>query len=467
MKKWFVLALAFCIPFLTSCTNEAIMDPGESQAAQAAQLAADPEGVARAILDQTGWPCEGDEAIGGIALSSADGVLFMGRQVLTGDIVEYSFQVPVGSGAYDVIGLHRVVRESAPNRPIRSRESIFLLHGDWKNFEGCFVPGLHSSSIPIEAGFAVYLAQHDVDVWGIDQAWALVPEGVGDFSFMADWGMQKHIDWTNTAVETARVLRRATGNGYRKMMLCGYSGGSALGFAVINQDAGVPAGRRKVSAYIGVEQGVRTDDPGWGQAMCDFAGTYQALIDAGQYQDNIIFPSFGIPARVNPDGASESMPGLTNYQAALALGAWAIFVPGFPTHLVAGVFDDQGVPTGLQYTNPDHWIDFLCFAPAYEAAAFERDEYIWCCPSAGDAPWDDNFSRVRIPIYYVAVGGGFGPRALQTLDLLGSSDKSSLLISLNPANPDLDFGHVDTFLGANATGLAWQPMLDWIEGHSE
>jgi hypothetical protein len=386
----------------------------------------------------------------------------MHRRVLTDDIVEYSFQVRVGSGPYDVIGLHRVVREPSPNHPIRTRDSVFLLHGDWKSFEGCFVPGLHSSSIPIEFGFAVYLAQRDVDVWGIDQAWALVPEGVTNFDFMADWGMQKHIDWANTGVEIARLLRLATGNGYRKMTLCGYSGGSALGFAVINQDAGLPPGLRKIGGYIGVEQGVRTDNPGWDQAMCDFAGTYQALIDAGQYQDNIIFPLFGLPARDNPDSASDMMPGLTNYQAALALGAWAIFVPGFPAHFLAGVFDETGVPTGLQYTNPDHWIDFLCYAPPYEAAAFERDEYIWCCSSAGDVPWDDNFSRVRIPVFYVTVGGGFGPWALHTLDLLGSRDKSSLLVSLNPDNPSMDFGHVDAFLGANCPELVWQPMFDWL-----
>ena len=385
--------------------------------------------------------------------------------MLTGDIVHYKVLVRIGPGAYDEIGLHRVVRERSPNHPIRTRNSIFLLHGDWKNFEGCFVPGLNSSRIPIEFGFAVYLAQRDVDVWGIDQPWALVPEGVSDFSFMADWGMQKHVDWTSTGVEIARVLRLLTGNGYRKMMLCGYSGGSALGFAVINEDAGLPPGRRKVDGYIGVEQGVRTDNPDFDEAMCGMAGTYQALIDAGQYQDNIVFPMFGIPARDDPDGASELMPDLTNYQAALALGTWAIFVPGFPTHLLAGVFDEAGVPTGLQYTNPDHWIDFLCYAPPYEAVAFERDEYIWCCSSAGDVPWDDNFSRVRIPVYYVAVGGGFGPYALRTLDLLGSSDKTSLLVSLNPSDPSLDFGHVDTFLGANCPELAWQPMYEWIVGH--
>jgi hypothetical protein len=62
------------------------------------------------------------------------------RRVLSGspsgDIVEYSFQVPVGSGTHDVIGVHRVVRETAPWVPARSSKGILLAHGDVWNLRG-------------------------------------------------------------------------------------------------------------------------------------------------------------------------------------------------------------------------------------------------------------------------------------------------------------------------------------------
>jgi len=61
---------------------------------------------------------------------------------ITDDVYHYSWQVRVGPGPFDVVGLHRVVKERSPNRPIRTRKSVFMLHGDFKDFAGCFLPGL-------------------------------------------------------------------------------------------------------------------------------------------------------------------------------------------------------------------------------------------------------------------------------------------------------------------------------------
>ena len=38
------------------------------------------------------------------------------------------------------------------------------------------------------------MAQNDIDFWGIDQNWILVPQGVTDFGFMADWGIQNQVE---------------------------------------------------------------------------------------------------------------------------------------------------------------------------------------------------------------------------------------------------------------------------------
>jgi hypothetical protein len=105
------------------------------------------------------------------------------RRVLTANVAEYSFKIRVGSGPYDEIGVHRVVKEIAPNVPARASKAVFLAHGDIWNFRGAFLAG--AQTLP------VFLAQNGVDVWGIDFRWTLVPATVTDFSFMQGWDLQQ------------------------------------------------------------------------------------------------------------------------------------------------------------------------------------------------------------------------------------------------------------------------------------
>ena len=73
---------------------------------------------------------------------------------------------------------------------------------------------------------------------------------------------------------------------------------------------------------------------------------------------------------------------------------------------------------------------------------------------------------MRVPVLYVA-SGGFGEAGLDTLDLLGSTDVTTLSLRPNPGWPATrDFGHVDTFLAGNADTLVWRPVLDWVVSHS-
>ncbi len=457
---------------IAACQEDAPLSPAVALQGPL-QPYADPNQVALAIMASTGWPAV-DEDGNPVELDSATGtspdkcnLIFVGREMVASDVAHYEFRLRVGPGQYDVIGLHRVVKERRLGVPIHTHKNIFLVHGDWKNFKGCFLPHLFSPTMPVDHSFAYFLARDGVDVWGLDQAWTFVPEGETDFAFMADWGMDTHVSWAKTATEVARIVRRLTGSGYGKLILSGYSGGSPIGFAFINDEAPLPPGQRQVGAYIPIEWGMLTDDPGWDQAMCDFAGVYQSMLDAGQYQDVIVLRSLGIPARDDPDGMSTfpGMEGLTNLQAAIALAAYPL-LPGYGAHFLSGTFDADGIPTGFVYTNVDYWIDFMASAPFYEPAAYERDEYGWTCSAMGDAPWDDEFARVRVPILYVQAGGGFAPYATETLDLLGSTDKTVLNVSLIPGDPAADFGHLDLFLANDAPTLAWQPILDWIVEHT-
>ena len=105
------------------------------------------------------------------------------RTVLHDDIVHYRFEVRVGLGAFDVIRLHRVVREQHPYRPVRTVDNIFMLTGAPNTFEMIFMEPLISSVPRWDQSIAIYLAKNNIDVWGMDYAWALVPPETTDFTF--------------------------------------------------------------------------------------------------------------------------------------------------------------------------------------------------------------------------------------------------------------------------------------------
>ena len=66
------------------------------------------------------------------------------RTVLGGDIVHYRFDVKVGPGKFDVIRLHRIVREKHPYDPIQTVAGVLLLPGGPNYFEAIFMAPLIS-----------------------------------------------------------------------------------------------------------------------------------------------------------------------------------------------------------------------------------------------------------------------------------------------------------------------------------
>lgn len=154
----------------------------------------DPAAIAGQIVAATGWETDSDAIVPVERPQSGrpvhPGELFdWGREILWSDVAHYWWDIPVGSGTYDRIRLHRVVRERRPNKPIHTSEAVFLQHGAFVGFVK-FIFGSASPGTPDDHSAAVYLARNDIDVWGIDQNWALVPAGTTDFSFMEDWGIQ-------------------------------------------------------------------------------------------------------------------------------------------------------------------------------------------------------------------------------------------------------------------------------------
>jgi hypothetical protein len=85
---------------------------------------------------------------------------------------------------------------------------------------------------------------------------------------------------------------------------------------------------------------------------------------------------------------------------------------------------------------------------------------------AVDLPYDDHLGRIKIPVFYVGAAGGDGAHGVYATTLLGSADKSSLVVALYP--PDLaalDYGHADLLWADNAKTLVWEPIYNWIHTH--
>jgi len=385
------------------------------------------------------------------------------RQHVAGDIYYYTFEMSVGSHPHNKIGIHRVVKEKCPCRPIRTDKNIFLQHGDCKNFETMFLPGMHSPNMPNGFGLAVYLAENDVDVWGISQAWTFVPTEASDFSFMEGWGLQKQVNDLRTAMEVAYVVRMLTGCGDNKFNLLGYSSGVWTGYALLNEESQISSHRRMVSGFIPADGTFKTDNEGLKQTLLGEYNRLKDMIDQGQYADWVPFATVGNLARNNPDGDSPLFPGFTNIQAAMFYAAGPIF-GSITFHYFAGIWEND-FPVDLQYVTKDQFFDFMEASVTWEAAQFMNDYAAITCEVV-DLPFDDHLGDIEVPIFNVAPAGGFGELSKYTTTFLGSADITHLIPSLNPPGEILiDFAHIDMFLAHNAPSLVWQPILNWIQTH--
>jgi hypothetical protein len=394
------------------------------------------------------------------------------RRVLSGNVVEYTFDVRLGPGPYDVIGLHRVVRETAPWVPVRTHDSVFLLHGDIWGFRAAFLAE-RARNLP------VFLARNDVDVWGMDQRWVRVPAGETDFAFMEDWGFAHDIRDLYVALGVSRGVRLATGNGRGRMHLLGWSRGGMIGYAYLNAESQLPPGLRNVDGFIPVDTYFKTNDESFRQAACRRSEAQEAAYDAGQFQNasGALVQTIATLAATNPSGASPVFPGLTNHQAALLTGeaTFVIFPPDQQIvpfyHFTGGTFAPEPaasglpVPTGLLYSSEATWMALLGGASPYQPTRQLADAELVICDEE-DVVWDDHLDEITNPILYVGAGGGFGEYGIYTTTLLGSTDVTTRVVDVTPSDQRLaDYGHADLFIGTEARALVWRPILNWVLAH--
>lgn len=461
-----LLALGLIVVLAIGCNDESSITPLTTDDV-ATTSAVDIERAAAEIAAVTGWEIVEPGAVDtnlDVDKSLLGWLLNWERQPLVDDIVHYSFQVRVGPGEFDVIGLHRVVRERRPSRPIRTGRAIFLQHGCCKDFAGVYLPTLYSDATPWEQNFSVHLAQADIDVWGIDQSWTLPEFGTIPDDLMRDWGLERQMPDLRTGVAVARLVRILTGGGWARFILSGYSNGVPTTLALADYESQQPRWTRNVGALVPVDNVVQVTEGELHETLLAFRGFYQGMFDSGVYNDfECGFPFVAELFEQAPDDPSPCGEGLTNEQYAYVAHTSPVLPPAF--HYWSPTYGADGLPDGFLYTDQAVWFDFIASGTAYEPTIWSVD---WIGYSSGtlDTPWDDHLGDIRVPVLAVAPAGGFGAAAVQSsLSLLGSNDVTVLEPALG-VDLLVEFGHVDLFTAPEAISLWWDPLLAWIDDHT-
>ena len=398
------------------------------------------------------------------------------RRELGGQIAQYSLPLRVGTGAYDVIRLHRVVRETAPFVPARTERALFMAHGDIWGFDAAFLNAAESSSVTDDHALPIFLAEQGVDVWGIDFRWIHVPEDTADLSFMASWNLETDAGDLRHGMAVARLARGLGGDGFGRLTLLGWSRGGQIGYAALDAETQLPPVLRHVKAFIPVDIYLKTDQPDVKAAACLRLGQTQERQATGEVADanGVLITSLGQLAIAAPAEPSPIVSGLSNRQTALLAGAatFQLLPPGGSFapfyHFAGGTFDVSGLPNGLAYQDEAGFFDFFTGAAPFEPLQLLADGDAAICESADtidvpDVAFDDHLGEITVPVLYVGAGGGFGDLGVYTTTLLGSSDVTHHLVSLTPSARLFDLGHADIFQADAADTLFWQPILDWIE----
>jgi len=473
MKRHTLAFLVVGFAVVLNCSKKSPVTPESSGSNQSDMSST--EVLATEIITQSGWVLDEtalEECNEGHALmkwkrnkaAETGRIVYVNRIPLGGNIVHYAFKIFVGPSMYDVIGLHRVVKEKRPFQPIKTHKTFFYQHGDAKDFKGMTLPGSLSPSTPRDFGIAVFLARNDVDVWGIDQSWTLTPVDIAESSFMKDWGLQRQVDDLSFCLSIARFIRLFTGSGFSPMILCGYSSGVVTGFALLNEETQIPRAFRNVSGFIPVDVPVKTNDEIVKKVFEDEYARVKALMDGGDYADMMAFPYVAEFARSDPDGESPIFPGFTNMQLAYFFGAGALYGT-IHYHFLAGIYEND-FPVDFEYVTLDQWLDFMAAGPPWESAPFIAD-YCKMIADIEDIPFDDHFARITVPIFLVGAAGGMGDWAIYGTTLMGSTDVSHHIVRFkSPEEVLYDFAHIDLFLANNARMQVWQPILDWINSHT-
>jgi dienelactone hydrolase len=390
------------------------------------------------------------------------------RTVVLGNVAHYRFTVRVGAGPFDVIQVHRVVKERRPYLPAPRMEGVMLLPGAPQLFEAIFLPPAAPGVQPEKASVALFLASNGVDVWGMDYGWTAVPREATDFSALQGWGIDKDATHTEIALSIARWIRGLSWQGVGPIHLLGFSYGGFLVYAVAGEDSQRPRFLRNVKGIIPVDEALFKSDVATEKANgCNAAAAAQAKLGTDTYQSG---PNMGALnaqlALEQPDVlSSKSIPAnpffpaipaytFTNYQWPLASNVGTMFLGGSYA---------AGPPASVElfFTTGPRFLDLLLNTPAWTSVQSAYDIGASRCDAETyPVTFDDHLGEVVVPIFAVARRD---QGRLYTTSLTSSTDVSWLW--LNEAFTPSGYGHADFFLANEAATVVWQPILEWVRAH--
>ena len=148
--------------------------------------------------------------------------------------------------------------------------------------------------------------------------------------------------------------------------------------------------------------------------------------------------------------------------------AGALWFPGiYPIHAFAVLRDSSGTAFQGRYSSSADILETFIAQPVYPIPnAMDADMFGVSC-STIDSPYGANLGQIKVPVLYIGAAGGIGKVAEYTMQLLGSSDITIIMMQTLPdADAVNDFGHMEPFTASKSEQLVWQPMHAWILAHS-
>ncbi|MBT8185286.1 MAG: hypothetical protein KJN76_10630 [Eudoraea sp.] len=391
------------------------------------------------------------------------------RTELCSGIAHYQFKVRVGQGPFDIVRIHRVVKENRPYKPVRTSGNVFMVHGSSQDFDDIFLrPGVENATT--QNSSPAYLASKNIDVWGIDLGWTLVPEATTDFNFMQDWGVETDAAHVLKAMSIARLVRGLTRQGFGRLNLLGFSYGVSVAYAAAGRETQQHHILRDVIGLVAAEGAMKyaPEDETYRLLACERAAGAQSAYNEGVYQtsNGVSFKPIGELALTAADEESPFNPNVTNAQFAMFLGAVPSPSPPAPDwHFLAGKFEG-GVPVDLLYTDPVRWFKLLASLAPHQPVLNGLDVADCQCDEK-DVAIDDFLSEIQIPILYLGAAGGYGQQGLYTSSLTNSNDITFHIVSeQTDSNRLIDHGHADIFMGNAAQNLSWDFLSGWLKTHS-
>lgn len=380
----------------------------------------------------------------------------MNREDLGGGIAHYTFDVPMGEGPYDLIRIHRVVKEKRPYKPYRTKGEIFMVHGAIQDFDDIF---LTAGALVVDESTSApyYMAANGIDVWGIDLAWNLVPIAPPEgFEFMKEWGVEQDIDHVLKSLSIARLIRVFSHQGFSKLNLLGFSYGIDVVYGAAGRETQMHKVCRDIKGLIPVDGQMKTDDPDGMAAACEDAASHMHLWNLGEYNNpwGVGFIGLGQVVLANPNG-HDIHSVLTNIQIMNAAvtdhsGGW---------HFLGGT------PFALNYSDTMRLPRMSVNLAPHQPRLMFYETSACACPDL-DVSYDDYLEQIKLPILHISAEGSDNSDDY-TSSLTMTSDYQRLHVEdPDPVVPDsLDFGHADLWLAYDAPEWVWEPLYHWLLTH--